>query len=73
MPFFILIIRNVQTSERGANIIFQVFRLPDHSTHRAFPSVMTVALSNPGYAAFVPGYGGGSATDFNRLPFFMVY
>jgi hypothetical protein len=41
----------------------QVFRLPDRSTCRAFPSVRQWRL-----AAFVPGYGGGSATDFHRLP-----
>ena len=33
----------------------------------------TVALSHTGYAAFVPGYGGGSATDFNRLPFGLYF
>jgi len=52
---------------RGAEFLRfdeQVFRLPDHSTCRAFPS-----LSDSGIiTAFVPGYGGGSATDFHRLP-----
>jgi len=43
----------------------QVFWLPDHTTHRAFPSMKcSVAI-----AAFVPGYSGGTATDSHRLPY----
>jgi hypothetical protein len=42
----------------------QVFRLPDHPTaapsHHADSGVL---------AAFVPGYGGGSATVLHRLPY----
>jgi len=43
----------------------QVFRLPDHSFCRAFPSLK----DSGNHAAFVPGYGGGTATDSHRLPF----
>jgi hypothetical protein len=26
---------------------------------------------NPAHAAFILGYGGGTAADFNRIPFFL--
>jgi len=42
-----------------------VFRLPDHSTCHAFPSLTDSGTT----AAFVHGYGGGSATDFHRFPY----
>ncbi len=42
----------------------QVFRLPGRPTDRTFPSCWTVVS-----AVFVSGYGGGSATDFHRLPY----
>ena len=46
----------------------QVFWLPDHTTHRAFPSMnCSVAI-----AVFVPGYSGGTATDSHRLPYSSV-
>jgi hypothetical protein len=39
-----------------------------------FRIVLLAAPSHPSgqwrVAVFVPGYGGGSATDFNRLPYF---
>jgi hypothetical protein len=49
---------------QSKHVVLQVFRLPDHPTCRAFPS-----HSDSGFiAVLVSGYGGGSATDFNRLP-----
>jgi hypothetical protein len=51
----------------------QVFWLPVHFTCRAFPFVFaanadtqTVAI-----AAFIPGYSGGSAPDFNGFPYYL--
>ncbi|GEM_PF-7094779 len=41
-----------------------VFWLPDQPKHRAFPFFIHSGL----VAMFVPGYSGGSATDFHRLP-----
>lgn len=44
----------------------KVFRLPDHLTRRVFPFRLYGTVTLP--AAFIPGYGDGSATDFHRLP-----
>ena len=44
--------------------IRQVFWLPDLPICHTFPSFRTVVF----HVAFVPGYSGGPATDFHRLP-----
>lgn len=49
----------------------KVFRLPDHLTNRAFPFRLCGTVALP--AAFIPGYGDGSATAFHRLPFYGLF
>lgn len=43
----------------------QVFWLPDRPTSCAFPRLCRSGV----FAAFVPGYSGGTATDLHRLPY----
>ena len=49
----------------------QVFWLPDHSTSYTFPRDDTHCrrFSQWLFAAFVPGYSGGTATDLHRIPY----
>ena len=71
MPYSTLVpTHSVHSSKRNRiENISQVFRLPDQPICRAFPSFPTVTyIPYADIVAFVPGYGGGSATDFNRLP-----
>jgi len=41
----------------------KVFWLPDHPVSRAFSGSCRMT-----FAAFVPGYSGGTTTDLHRLP-----
>jgi len=49
----------------------KVFRLPDHLTRRVFPFRLYGTVTSP--AAFIPGYGDGSATVSHRLPFYGLF
>jgi hypothetical protein len=44
----------------------QVFRLSDHSHFRAFPTAFNGQWQ---LADFVPDNGGGTAPDFNGIPY----
>jgi hypothetical protein len=67
MPFFIRPITGGAALPRVMRQVCfgQVFWLPDHPPAAPSHSGEQWHLR----AAFVPGYSGGSATDFHRLPY----
>jgi len=65
---FILILLICPSPRTQHDQVFrQVFWLPDLFTCHAFPlKQINLTVVN---VTFIPGYSGGSAPDFNRIPF----
>jgi len=53
----------VREGQQALAIVEKVFWLPDHPVSRAFSGSCRMT-----FAAFVPGYSGGTTTDLHRLP-----
>jgi len=58
--------------QQALSTVEKVFWLPDRHVSRAFPSAFVRQQPDYGgtvtFAAFVPGYSGGTTTDLHRLP-----